>query len=78
MESWLTVKKAAPMTGMSEQALYTAIREKKFPAIRIDIGLGAVLKNACMKFPRIGPRLCWTSLAAKAPRVADERCAITR
>jgi excisionase family DNA binding protein len=35
MESWLTVKKAAPMTGMSEQALYTAIREKKFPAIRI-------------------------------------------
>lgn len=35
METWLTVKEAAPIVQMSEQALYAAIREKQFPAIRI-------------------------------------------
>ena len=35
METWLTVKEAAPAAKMSEQALYAAIREKQFPAIRI-------------------------------------------
>lgn len=35
METWLTVKEAAPLAQMSEQALYAAIREKQFPAIRI-------------------------------------------
>lgn len=35
MENWLTVKEAAPIVQMSEQALYSAIREKQFPAIRI-------------------------------------------
>jgi excisionase family DNA binding protein len=35
MENWLTVKEAAPAARMSEQALYAAIREKQFPAIRI-------------------------------------------
>lgn len=35
MENWLTVKEVAPMVKMSEQALYAAIREKTFPALRI-------------------------------------------
>jgi excisionase family DNA binding protein len=35
MEPWLTVKDAAPIVQMSEQALYAAIREKQFPAIHI-------------------------------------------
>jgi excisionase family DNA binding protein len=35
METWLTVKEAAPIVQMSEQALYAAIREKQFPAIHI-------------------------------------------
>ena len=35
MENWLTVKEAAPIVQMSEQALYSAIREKQFPAILI-------------------------------------------
>ncbi len=35
MENWLTVKEAAPVAKMSEQALYAAIRERQFPAIHI-------------------------------------------
>jgi excisionase family DNA binding protein len=35
IENWLTVKEAAPLAKMSKQALYAAIREKQFPAIRI-------------------------------------------
>jgi excisionase family DNA binding protein len=35
MESWLTIKEVAPIVKMSEQALYAAIREGQFPAIRI-------------------------------------------
>lgn len=35
MEHWLTVKEAAPIAKMSVQALYSAIREKQFPAIHI-------------------------------------------
>lgn len=35
METWLTVKEAAPIVQMSEQALYAAIREKQIPAIHI-------------------------------------------
>jgi len=35
METWLTVKEAAPLARMSEQALYAAIRAKQFPAIHI-------------------------------------------
>lgn len=35
MDQWLTVKEAAPIVQMSEQALYAAIRERQFPAIRI-------------------------------------------
>lgn len=35
IENWLTVKEAAPLAKMSQQALYAAIREKQFPAIRI-------------------------------------------
>jgi excisionase family DNA binding protein len=35
MEEFLTVREAAPRLKMSEQALYTAIREGQFPALRI-------------------------------------------
>lgn len=34
-ETWLTVKQAAPIVQMSEQAVYAAIREKQLPAIHI-------------------------------------------
>lgn len=35
MEEFLTVSEVAPRVKMSEQALYSAIREKQFPAVRI-------------------------------------------
>ncbi len=35
MQELLTVTEVAPMVRMSDQALYRAIREKQFPAIRI-------------------------------------------
>lgn len=35
MEEFLTVAEVAPRIKMSEQALYSAIREKQFPAVRI-------------------------------------------
>jgi len=35
MEEFLKVAEAAPKLKMSEQALYSAIREGKFPALRI-------------------------------------------
>jgi excisionase family DNA binding protein len=35
MEEFLTVSEAAPKAKMSEQAMYAAIREGKFPAVRI-------------------------------------------
>lgn len=35
MEEFLTVAEVAPRVKMSEQALYAAIREKQFPAVRI-------------------------------------------
>lgn len=35
MKNWLTVAQAAPKLGLSQQALYTAIRERQIPAIRI-------------------------------------------
>lgn len=35
MEEFLTVYEVAPRVKMSVQALYTAIREKQFPAVKI-------------------------------------------
>jgi excisionase family DNA binding protein len=35
MEEFLTVAEVAPLVKMSEQALYAAIRENKFPAVHI-------------------------------------------
>ena len=35
LDTLLTVSEVAPMVRMSEQALYAAIRERQFPAIRI-------------------------------------------
>ena len=31
MKSWLTVKEAAPVLKMSEQGLYSAVRERQLP-----------------------------------------------
>lgn len=35
MESWLTVREAAPVLHMSTQGLYAAIREQQLPAAAV-------------------------------------------